>query len=224
MSVQKDIYIQDKMANGLVEAPRAKVISSSLKTESTTGSQRTSDVKSDTGASRVSKTTDQSNTSNGKSKQSTPDIKASPSPSSLFKGLKIKSSGSAQKNPPVRNYIVTIVNSNSIISSKAQSKLAFKELNSAVFTDDDTVDKNDKISGAQITSRYEATNYNPALSLIHEERDSQYGDSNHQIMSSTLSPLAPKVTNDSGTSNDVVHIQPKKRQKSKSACVSCVIL
>lgn len=178
LSVQKDIYIQDKMANGLVEAPRA--------TRSTVASPPSADYRSETGSSRVSAKQGNSleRSSSGVSVLSSSSTDASGASGSkpkrrgslklLTKQLSQSFSETLNAEPPPKpskSYSVTIVNSNSRLPNKAQMKLDFHDLAGPVFTDEDTIDSNKALSGTSITNSVEGRR--PALSLIQEERASQ---------------------------------------------------
>ena len=220
LSVQKDIYIQDKMANGLVEAPRAVrtgPISSPL-----------SDMKSDTGSSRVSArhnpsldrtTSSFSNYSSeggntGSGSAGKPKRRASLKV--LTKQLSQSFSDSMSTEPakpaaPVKSYSVTIVNSNSGIANKAQQKLDFHELAGPVFTDEDTIDHDNTLSGTSITNTIEGTR--PVLSLIKEERMSQLRETEYS------EPTVMKNSDISDLEENLLRIGTTKKRKNK--CANC---
>lgn len=175
LSVQKDIYIQDKMANGLVEAPRAQRTSFS----GSAPPANTLDMRSDTGSSRVSARNsgglNSSAVSGGEGGDAGPTR-----PKRSLKGLSKQLSQSfsdsvmhhdtPKPSAVTKSYAVTIVNSSGM-SGKAKQKLDFSELAAPVFTDEDTIDSNKALSGTSITNTIEGTR--PVLSLIQEERESQ---------------------------------------------------
>lgn len=241
LSVQKDIYIQDKMANGLVEAPRAS------RTSIDATPLTTHDVRSDTGSSRVS-------------------LRNSASFERMSSAVSISSvgsagggAGSATKNKstrrqslkgiskslsrsfsdisrhdapkpvaPVKSYAVTIVNSNSGTPSKAQQKLAFNDLATPVFTDEDTIDSDKTLSGTSITNTIEGNSHRH-LSQIKEERESQ-GQST-SILKDTISPMERqqkelqqqqsfnKASHEDDMQQNLLRIGTTKKKKSSCCCV-----
>lgn len=237
LSVQKDIYIQDKMANGLVEAPRAHRTSFSGALPLTSN-----DMRSDTGSSRVSARNsnnhmvERSNSnmssdgysgvsgSGGKAAVGKP--KRRNSLQVLSKQLSQSFSETLSTAPPkplttVKSYAVTIVNSNSGTStSKAQQKLAFNDLAAPVFTDEDTIDSDKSLSGTSITNHAEGTR--PHLSLIKEERDSQMRDTDIAA-SSIMKQEELKHQDSSGDDmeQDLLRIGTSKKKKKR--CGGCQI-
>ena len=157
LSVQKDIYIQDKMANGLVEAPRAH------RTSFTGALPLTSnDMRSETGSSRVSARNNSSSITFERTTSAMSDHSAAGAGSHssggggkpkrraslkvLTKQLSRSLSDTMHSEPPkplvpLKSYAVTIINSNSgTATGKAQQKLALNELGAPVYTDEDTID------------------------------------------------------------------------------------
>jgi hypothetical protein len=237
LSVQKDIYIQDKMANGLVEAPRAH------RTSFTGLAPLTShDIRSETGSSRVSarntNSLERMNSSRSAASNSSIDAgggeggagsakpKRRQSLKGLSKQLSRSFSDSLTTDPPkpvvvAKSYAVTIVNSNSGISSKAQHKLAFNDLAAPVFTDEDTIDSNKALSGTSITNTIEGTR-NPALSLIREERESQMRETEDVAASSVLKQQQQQQDSDDMEQN-LLRIGTTKKKK-KAMCGGCAIV
>mmetsp|Transcript_7545 Transcript_7545/g.12680 ORF Transcript_7545/g.12680 Transcript_7545/m.12680 type:complete len:610 (-) Transcript_7545:234-2063(-) len=224
LSVQKDIYIQDKMANGLVEAPRA--VRSSF---STMPALNVSDMRSETGSSRVSARNSNSleRQVSSRSAISTTSNEGGPPPSKpkrrqslkdFSKQLSQSFSETLNNEPPkpvtvVKSYTVTIVNSNSQIAvNKAHTKLALNDLAAPVFTDEDTIDFDKSLSGTSITNTAEGPR---GLSLIREERESQFRDTD-------ATPAKPHESED--MEQNLLRIGTKSHVKrGNNCCAGCQV-
>lgn len=220
LSVQKDIYIQDKMANGLVEAPRANRTSFSG-----TPASNTTDLRSETGSSRVSARNSNSldrqmSTRSAISATSNDGSAVKPkrrqSLKDLSKQLSQSFSDTLHHESPkpvtaVKSYAVTIVNSNSGISGKAQKKLAFNDLAAPVFTDEDTIDSDKSLSGTHITNTIEGTR---GLGMIREVRESQFRDTE-------VTPTSRSQEDSEDMEEDLLRIGTSK--KSKKRCGGCQV-
>lgn len=221
LSVQKDIYIQDKMANGLVEAPRAH------RTSFTGVSPLVNnDLRSDTGSSRVSARNTASLERTNSAMSSDAGLGGPAAKPKRRASLKILSKQLSQSfsesiksdtHKPVtsvKSYAVTIVNSNSGMASKAQQKLAFNDLAAPVFTDEDTIDSDHSLSGTSITNTIEGTR--PGLSLIREERASQMRDTDI-----AANAMLPHQDSSSDMEQELLRIGTSK--KKKSTCGGCQV-
>lgn len=223
LSVQKDIYIQDKMANGLVEAPRAVRTSfSSMPPINIT------DMRSETGSSRVSARNSNSlerqvssrSAISSASNEGGPPVKPKRRQSlkDFSKQLSQSFSETLNSEPPkpvtvVKSYSVTIVNSNSQIAvNKAHTKLALNDLAAPVFTDEDTIDCDKSLSGTTITNTMEGAR---GLSLIQEERESQFRD--------TEAPTSKQQDSDDMEQN-LLRIGTKSNKKrGNNCCAGCQV-
>mmetsp|Transcript_16901 Transcript_16901/g.25474 ORF Transcript_16901/g.25474 Transcript_16901/m.25474 type:complete len:604 (+) Transcript_16901:106-1917(+) len=220
LSLQKDIYLQDKMANGMVEAPRAAMVSS---TPSPLGPKVVSSKVSDSGSSRVSgyQPSFVSSRDDGASS-----VLSGGSPAGIRAPLNRKgSAGSDRKQSSSErraSYKVKIASTGSIHtdqpkSSNLRQKLDLKDMDGTVFTDEASVDSATNMGKGGINDRKlkKASesdvrgNRMSSLSNIEEERSSCHDTTPH----------------DSGMLQENllrIGMKDKKNIKKKSSC--CVLM
>lgn len=201
LSIPKDIYIHDKMANGMVEAPRAQA---PIGTSTTTlPADILPSSKSDSGVSKVSGAP--SSISGGNS--SRPPIAR-------------RANSFAQKiQPPPTNYQVKIVTtgnlSASYVRANTRTKLDLKQMDGTIFTDENSVDSrtnleyaeglsDKKRNGSGDSGEYNNKKY-PNLSLIHEEDEIDLSRRNTAAIEEDLLRIGMK----------------KENKKPKKSCCCC---
>lgn len=222
LSIQKDIYLQDKMANGMVEAPRAAVTGIA----SPTGLARNiSGGRSESGSSRVSggMSRDDASTSqvSGYS-AATSRTGASGRPPVNRRGSTGGMSYNA-KSPAERRagYKVKIASTGSIGSEQKQpmrQKLNLRDMDGTVFTDENSVDSQSNLypnrsnSAARRMESQDRQNTRASnLSYIEEERETL-----DEAGSSRLGPRPQGMLEE-----NLLKIGMKEKPKKKKAC--CII-
>jgi hypothetical protein len=206
LSLPKDIYIHDKMANGMVEAPRAPILGIAG-TSSNPGPENSSRY-SDT-SSRVSGYQPSYVSSKGE------DIHTPPSGRPP---INRRTSVLNHHSPPVQasSYQVTIASSGSLTTGytrpNSRTKLDLKQMDGTVYTDENSVDSRTNLEHMGGSSKKRSgsgdseelnTQMIPNLSLIQEEDEIDF---------------SMKAQQSGGLDEDLLRIGMKKEKKKSGCC------
>jgi hypothetical protein len=214
LSRPKDIYIHDKMANGMVEAPRAQAFFGT--NSAVNNAELFSSKVSDSGSSKVSGTGE---SSNGR-------LPAARRGTGLSRAASTASTVASSASPAPRNYSVKVLTTGNLSSSyvrpNSRTKLDLRQMDGTIFTDENSVDSRTNLEeggngyssgkhggGGKGKERSNSGELNtrqiPNLSLIHEE---------------DLEDLDLSRRN-TGMEEDLLRIGMKKDKKKSTGCCCC---